>query len=228
MSATVAAATASQEAELQRCAPTGNAAEPLPLRAALQADGGVSARSGTGASSSASGDSQPQPCRAAHSNMVIIDLTAEDDDASADLVEGQRQAQGAKLPAQDSTPATVGAAGAADARGVKRKHEPGAKPSHGLGVAGPSSAAPDQAPATGEQQRSKRLRATAPAGMRAAGGAGMHHTWLPLTQVAGPDWHCWPSSCRTLLQEVAGACCMHASSAAVCLKLGLWGCSLRG
>ena len=114
--------------QAQRAFP-GNASGLPPVRAAEQAAGVGTARSGTPASSSTSGDLQPQQWGAMHaggSREARADSASSDDSATAKRLNWQRQVQAAMRLAQGSAPAKRGSAAAT--AGTKRKRELGANP----------------------------------------------------------------------------------------------------
>ena len=106
-----------------------NAAVLPPVRAPQRSAGVALARSGTAASSSTSGDPQPQRWRAAPvggSREARSETTTSEDSATAKRLNWQRQVQGALRLAQGSARANRGSAAAT--AGAKRKRELGAEP----------------------------------------------------------------------------------------------------
>ena len=135
----------------------GNAAVLPPVRAAQQAAGGSLAKSGIPASSSTSGDLQPQQWRArpvGGSREAWSDSTTSDNSATAKRLTWHRQVQGVERLAQDSAPHPRGFA--APTTGTKRKREHGANPFSQAGHSRPRQVAvgnmgADHAAAAGEQ-----------------------------------------------------------------------------
>ena len=125
-----ASSLAKQEQELQQNTFPGNAAVLSPAHVAQQVAGVALPGSGTAASSSTSGDLQPQYWGAlpvGGNRDIWSDSTSTDDSATAKQLHRQWQVQGVERLTQNNEPAKGSSATAATA-GSKRKRELGAEP----------------------------------------------------------------------------------------------------